>query len=221
MTSSQRGEQVGDANGDAGLQADESVDADGEQSPPPEQRVQELETQLEEVRAQHARAVADYQNLRRRAGAEQREYTRLAQTASVINYLPVHDDLRRALDTVSEHEEIAEHQWVEGIHIVLRKLWGALEASGVEEIEADGRPFDPRLHEAVSSAAGPAGQVVAVVQTGYVLDGQVVRPAMVLVGNGDAEAGGDGPGEQTPDGHAADQQTKNDANDDARDGGER
>ena len=143
------------------------------------------------------------------------------KTDVVINYLPVHDDLRRALDTVSEHEEIAEHQWVEGIHIVLRKLWGALEASGVEEIEADGRSFDPRLHEAVSSAAGPEGQVVAVVQTGYVLDGQVVRPAMVLVGNGDAVAGGDGPGEQTPDGHAADQQTKNDANDDARDGGER
>lgn len=141
-----------------------------------------LQAELEDARARYVRAVADYQNLRRRSDEERREYGRYTLAALVINYLPVLDDLDRALESVPE--EIAGHQWVEGVRMVERKFRGVLESSGVQEIEAEGRPFDPALHEAISYAPGPAGDVIAVVQTGYTLDGKVVRPAQVVVGSG-------------------------------------
>ncbi|MEE8421925.1 MAG: nucleotide exchange factor GrpE [Dehalococcoidia bacterium] len=144
-----------------------------------------LEATVEELRAQYARAVADYQNLKRRQAEERREYTRLAQKTLVLNYLPVFDDLSRALDSVGDHEELDGHSWVDGVRMVQRKFLAVLEGSGVERIDAEGKAFDPELHEAVAFQAGPDGRVVAVVQNGYTIAGLVIRPAMVLVGTGE------------------------------------
>lgn len=91
--------------------------------------------------------------------------------------------------SVDEHPEISGHRWLEGLRIVQRKFLGVLEAGGVAEIDALGCAFDPELHEAVAYQPGPDGQVVAVVQGGYTIDGIVIRPAMVLVGDGDAASG--------------------------------
>ncbi len=161
--------------------------------PPPEaaapdaaSSVDALLAELERVRQAHLRAVADYQNLRRRSEDERREYARYTLTAVILNYLPVLDDLDRALESVDL--DIAEHRWVEGVRMVERKFRGVLEASGVQSIAADGQPFDPAVHEAVSYAPGPEGQVVAVVQAGYTVDGRVIRPAGVIVGNGQVTA---------------------------------
>jgi molecular chaperone GrpE len=68
--------------------------------------------------------------------------------------------------------------------MVERKFRGVLEASGVQPIAAEGEAFDPAVHEAISYAPGPEGQVVAVAQTGYQIDGRVIRPARVVVGSG-------------------------------------
>ncbi|MDP6606497.1 MAG: nucleotide exchange factor GrpE [Dehalococcoidia bacterium] len=152
-----------------------------------------LEATVEELRAQHARAVADYQNLKRRQAEERREYTRLAQKTLVLNYLPVLDDLSRALDSVGDHNELDGHSWVEGMRMAQRKFLAVLEGSGVQPIEAEGEAFDPELHQAVSFQPGPEGRVVAVVQSGYTIDGLVIRPAVVLVGNG--EGGPEQPGD--------------------------
>ncbi len=141
-----------------------------------------LQAELEDTRGRYLRAVADYQNLRRRSEDERKEYGRYTLAALVINYLPVLDDLDRALDSVPP--DIADHQWVEGVRMVERKFRGVLEASGVRPIEAEGLAFDPALHEAISYAPGPAGEIVAVVQPGYTLDGKVVRAAQVVVGSG-------------------------------------
>lgn len=146
-----------------------------------------LVAEIAELRQQHARAVADYQNLRRRQAEERREHARLTLKAAVINYLPVLDDLTRALDTVGEHGELADHPWVEGVRNAQRKFQAVLEASGVQTIEAEGSVFDPQLHQAVSFQDGPDGRVVGVVQSGYTIDGLVIRPAMVLVGNGEGD----------------------------------
>lgn len=141
-----------------------------------------LETELEELRSKYLRAVADYQNLRRRSDEERKEWGRFTLTSVIVNYLPVLDDLDRALESVDS--EIAEHRWVEGVRMVERKFRTVLESSGVQPIEADGQAFDPAMHEAISYAPGPEGQVVAVVQAGYTIDGRVVRPARVVVGSG-------------------------------------
>jgi molecular chaperone GrpE len=160
-----------------------------------------LVAQMVELRQQHARAVADYQNLRRRQAEERRENARLTLKAAVINYLPVLDDLDRALDTVGDHGDLADHPWIEGVRNAQRKFHAVIEASGAQLIEAEGCAFDPELHQAISFQNGPDGQVVAVLQNGYTIDGLVIRPAMVLVGNGE---GADANGQDTADGEAAD-----------------
>ena len=149
----------------------------------------QLEAELADVRNKYLRAMADYQNLRRRSEEERQELARYTLAALVLNYLPVLDDLSRALDSVDA--DIAGHHWVEGVRMVERKFRGVLEASGVRSIAADGAPFDPVTHEAVSYAPGPEGQVIAVVQHGYAIDGKVIRPARVVVGNGHASAAQD------------------------------
>ena len=75
---------------------------------------------------------------------------------------------------------------MDGIRLIHRKFQALLEMAGVQEIEADGQTFDPAYHEAVSQAPGEEGKVVAVVQKGYRLGDRVMRPAMVIVGTGEA-----------------------------------
>jgi molecular chaperone GrpE len=78
--------------------------------------------------------------------------------------------------------------WVEGIKLVERKLWANLEAQGLSPIKALGEPFDPNLHEAVRQDKGKEGIVIEEVQKGYKLNDRVIRPTMVVVGNGEEEA---------------------------------
>ncbi len=147
----------------------------------------DLSAEVEDLRAKYLRAVADYQNLRRRSEEERKEYAHYTLTALIVNYLPVLDDLSRALESVDA--DIADRDWVEGILMVERKFRSVLESSGVQSIAAEGQIFDPAMHEAIAHASGPDGQVVAVVQAGYVLDGKIIRPARVVVGNGPAAGG--------------------------------
>jgi molecular chaperone GrpE len=85
---------------------------------------------------------------------------------------------------------LAGLSWVEGIRAIQRKLKGALEAAGVAEIRAEGEEFDPNIHEAIGQAPGEHNRVVAEAQRGYRLGNRVIRPAMVIVGNGEpAQAG--------------------------------
>ena len=142
-----------------------------------------LRAALDQARAQHLRAVADYQNLQRRAQEERAEFGRYQLTASVLNFLPVLDDLERAVE--STHEDIRDHPWVEGVRLVMQKFRAVLESAGVTEIHALNQPFDPAKHEAVGSAPGPDGTVVRVLQRGYRFNDRVLRAAMVLVGGGE------------------------------------
>lgn len=161
-------------------------------------RTRQLDVELKELRAAHSRAVADYQNLRRRSIEERSEQARLLTKTLIFNYLPILDDLNRALDAVASYEELKDHQWVDGVRMVQRKFWSVLEASGVGEIEAaPGVPFDPELHEAVANQPGPLNEVIGIVQSGYTIDSTVIRPAMVIVGDGgDAAPAADGDSEE-------------------------
>jgi molecular chaperone GrpE len=149
-----------------------------------------LQAQLAEERnrangylAQWQRAAADFQNYKRRIEQEREEYALHANKAIIVNLLPAVDDLDRALASVDP--AIAGSAWVEGIRNIQRKLKGALEASGVSEINALGETFDPNIHEAIGEAPGEHGQVVQELRRGYRLGNRVLRPALVMVGSGD------------------------------------
>ena len=135
------------------------------------------------------RAAADYQNFKRRVEEERSENARFAQAALIINLLPIIDDFDRALETVDA--SLAGLTWVHGIELIRRKFHMLLDMSGVEEIAADGETFDPTVHEAVAQQPGEDHKVIAVVQKGYKLGDRVVRPAMVIVGNGEQPGGGE------------------------------
>jgi molecular chaperone GrpE len=151
--------------------------------------IDQLRAELEDERAKAQsyyqswqRAAADYQNFKRRVEQDRSEAARFANASLIINMLPMLDDLERALKSVDAH--VASLTWVDGIRLIYRKFQALLEMAGVEEIEADGQIFDPAQHEAVSQAPGEDNKVVSVVQKGYRLGDRVIRPAMVVVGQG-------------------------------------
>jgi molecular chaperone GrpE len=128
------------------------------------------------------RSAADFQNYKRRVEQEREEIARLANASLIINLLPLMDDLERALENVDSH--LAGLTWLDGVRLIHRKFQALLEMNGVTEIEADGLQFDPNIHEAVMFGEGEEGKVISVVQKGYRLAGRVLRPSLVVVGQG-------------------------------------
>lgn len=128
------------------------------------------------------RSAADFINYKRRVEGERSEQARFAGAALVINMLPIFDDLDRAVSNIDAG--LAGLNWVQGVVNIQRKFAGLLESMDVHAIEAGGQPFDPALHEAVARQPGEDGKVIAVVQKGYTLGDRVIRPAMVIVGDG-------------------------------------
>jgi molecular chaperone GrpE len=145
-----------------------------------------LKVQLTEAQAQAAeykdgwqRALADFQNYKRRTDTEKADAYQSAVGNIIKRYLPVLDDMERAL--AARPTNLA---WVDGIELIYRKLQTILENEGLKRIEAEGQPFDPNYHEAVAQEAVEGvepGTVVAVMQQGYMLGERVIRPACVRV----------------------------------------
>jgi molecular chaperone GrpE len=154
------------------------------------ERLKELVAEERERADSHMRswqrAAADFQNYKRRVEEERSETARFAGAALIINLLPLIDDLERALRNVDSH--LAELTWVDGIRLIHRKFLALLEMAGCEEVDADGQTFDPAWHEAIGQAPGEENKVVAVVQKGYKLGDRVLRPVMVIVGEGGGAA---------------------------------
>ena len=103
---------------------------------------------------------------------------------AIRRYLDIADDLARALKNSNRPMEGNGAIWAEGIDLIHRKLVGAFEADGVKMIDIEGKFFDPNLHEAISNEDSPdheSGQIIDVVQPGYILGERVIRPARVRV----------------------------------------
>ena len=157
-------------------------DETGEQQPPDE--VESLRAQLQEAQAKAAenldgwqRALAEFQNYRKRIERDRLGEQAIMKGDLIKKVLPVLDDLERALQN-----RPAEDAWSGGIELIQRKLLAILEAEGVKRIEAEGLPFDPNVHEAISQESmddAESGQVLEVTQQGYMLGDRVIRPAQV------------------------------------------
>jgi molecular chaperone GrpE len=129
------------------------------------------------------RTQADFANFKRRNEQDRLEYTRFANANLMLQVLPVLDDLERALEHVPA--KLASIAWVDGVNLIYRKLKATLEAQGLTRIEALGKPFDPNLHEAVRQDKGEEGIIIEEILKGYQLHDKVIRPTMVVVGNGE------------------------------------
>jgi molecular chaperone GrpE len=160
-----------------------AVEIKGTESPEP--ALAEEKKKAEEYLANWQRAQADFINYRRRTEQERQEFNSFANASLIRGLLPVLDDLERALNAIPE--EYSEHDWVEGVRLVERKFKTSLEGQGVKPILTLGMAFDPNLHEALRQDKGKEGMVISEVQKGYTLHDKLLRPARVIVGNGEAE----------------------------------
>jgi molecular chaperone GrpE len=128
------------------------------------------------------RSMAEFTNFRKRQERE-RELARFETVGRIAKrYLPVVDDLERALNERPTSGEGAA--WSEGIELIYRKLMNILDAEGVTLIDAQNQMFDPNLHEAVvqtESDEHESGQIIEVLQPGYKMGERVLRPAMVRI----------------------------------------
>jgi molecular chaperone GrpE len=128
------------------------------------------------------RLAAEFDNFRKRSAREQAGLIERANERLVKELLPVLDDLERALEAASQHEEA---KLEEGVALVHRSLADLLAREGLAEVPTDGR-FDPHLQEALLSQPSEAdeGTVIQVLQKGYLLGDRVLRPARVVISSG-------------------------------------
>ncbi|MEE2764222.1 MAG: nucleotide exchange factor GrpE [Pseudomonadota bacterium] len=145
-----------------------------------------LAAQVQEYQEQMLRAQAEMQNVRRRAEIDVEKAHKFALEKFVKELLPVADSLEKAVESTEGHENAGEvvASIREGVEMTLNLFMSSLKKFNVEQINPVGEPFDPQQHEAMSMVPAPDAEpnsVVAVVQKGYLLNGRVVRPAMVVV----------------------------------------
>ncbi len=145
----------------------------------------EEKKKAEDYLANWQRAQADFINYKRRTELERQDFNRFANANLILSLLPALDDLERALSSIPP--KLAKHSWVDGIRLVERKFKSSLETQGLTPIKALGEPFDPNFHEALRQDKGKEGIIVEEFQKGYMLGDRVLRPAKVVVGNGEEE----------------------------------
>lgn len=143
-------------------------------------KASDLEKQLAELTEALQRERADAVNLRRRAEEERLRMAGFYKANVVRELLPVIDNFERALKHVPKDME--KHEYVKGVQGVAKQFEEILAKLGVDRIKTVGEPFNPEVHEAVSHEEGDGEEVVSEeLQSGYKIDDEVIRPAMVRV----------------------------------------
>lgn len=153
--------------------------------------LEDLRSKEAETRDQLLRARAELENLRKRTARDIEDSHKFALQSFVRELLPVKDSLETGLRTGSIETSGNATSLMQGIRLTL-KLWQeALAREGVEELDPLGQPFDPDLHEALTtrhSLDAPPNTVLEVMQKGYLLNGRLIRPARVIVATGGGPA---------------------------------
>jgi molecular chaperone GrpE len=159
---------------------------------PPVETVEIPKTELEDLRRlagtdseyrdKMLRTLAEMDNLRKRLDRERKEYINYANQELMGEFIPVLDNFHRALQSIPGTEETAA--LLDGVKMIFRQLEDVFRKQGLEEVEAEGRPFDPHLHEAVQvelTDSVPEDTVLEVIRKGYLFRGRLLRPAEVKV----------------------------------------
>ena len=159
----------------------------------PEEEEEDLEATVADLNDKLLRALAETENIRRRAVRDKEDASKYAISNFARDMLALSDNLHRAMDSVdpeTRQKDAAVEQIMVGLEMTAREVNNAFERYGIKVIEAMGEKFDHNLHEALfemDDASKPPGTVVQVVETGYVLKDRLLRPAKVGVSKGGAK----------------------------------
>lgn len=150
---------------------------------PLQKEVEELNDKLSAEHDKYVRLYAEFETFRRRSSEEKLALVGSAAADTIKGLLPVLDDCERAMQMLAESSDDAAR---EGTALIYNKLMEYLKGRGLTVIEAKGQPFDTDYHEALTQVPAPdeemKGKVLDVYQTGYMLNGKVLRYAKVIVG---------------------------------------
>ncbi|MBR5906647.1 MAG: nucleotide exchange factor GrpE [Bacteroidales bacterium] len=150
---------------------------------PLQKQVDELNDKLSEEHDKYVRLYAEFETFRRRSSEEKLALVGTAAADTIKGLLPVLDDCERAMQMLAGSSDEAAK---EGTALIYNKLMEYLKTRGLTEIEAKGQPFDTDFHEALTQVPAPSedlkGKVIDVYQTGYMLNGKILRYAKVIVG---------------------------------------
>lgn len=159
----------------------EAAAAEADKTTELQQKIEALEKELADEKEKYLRLDAEYYNYRTRSLKEKQDAYDNALTKAVTEVLSVIDNFERALTA-----ECADANFKKGVEMIFRQYTAILEKLGVKEIEAEGKPFDPNFHNAVSQITDEnlgENTVAAVLRKGYIMGNKVIRHAMVTVAN--------------------------------------
>ncbi|MFN4088409.1 MAG: nucleotide exchange factor GrpE [Alphaproteobacteria bacterium] len=170
--------------------------ANGEAEAAEAQRIAELEAEVASLKDQHLRALAEVENVRRRGQRDREEAAKFAAAGFARELLAVADNLRRGIESVPPDAKAGDHHlanFMAGVELVERDLLTAFEKHGVQRVAPKpGDRFDANLHQAMfemEDSGQPAGTIAQVLQPGYILNGRLLRAAMVGVAKGEPVQG--------------------------------
>lgn len=159
------------------------------------QSLEELENEvveLDELRAERddykdkfMRALADAENVRKRGEKARREAEQYGGSKLARDMLPVYDNMKRALETITDEQKESSKALIEGIELTMRELLNVFKKHGMEVVSPKlGDKFDPQIHEAMFEAPVPntvSGEIIQVSAEGFMLHDRLLRPAQVGV----------------------------------------
>ena len=146
-------------------------------------KIEEVEEKLAKEKDDYVRLMAEFETFRRRSSEDRLNLISSAAADTIKGLLPVLDDCERAMEIL---EKSSDEAAMEGTSLIYTKLMEYLKTRGLAKIEAKGEDFNTDFHEAVTQFPAPSedmkGKVIDVVQTGYMLNGKILRYAKVVVG---------------------------------------
>lgn len=146
------------------------------------QELEETRAKADEYLDGWQRARAEFTNYKKRIEREQAQIYQTVTGNVIKKYMEITDDFERALINKPQGSDGAE--WANGVELIYSKLLAILQNEGVVRMDAQGQVFDPNLHEAITSEESDtyeSGEIIEVLQPGYMIGNRVLRPAMVRV----------------------------------------
>ncbi|WP_370738064.1 nucleotide exchange factor GrpE [Pacificibacter marinus] len=165
------------------MEVDDPIDFLGEDSS--EEEIEQLRAERDDMRDRFMRAMADAENSRKRSERDRREAENYGGSKLARDMLPVFDNLKRAVDTITDEQREAQKALIEGIELTMRELLNVFKKHGIDAVAPEvGDKFDPNIHEAMFEApvAGTkAGDIIQIMNVGFMIHDRLLRPAQVGV----------------------------------------
>ncbi len=167
------------------IEADLDAAHDDEAELTPEQMIEELRAERDSFQDKFMRALADAENARKRAQKDRMEAENYGGSKLSRDMLPVFDNMKRAVESVTDEQREVAAPLIEGIELTMRELLNVFNKHGIQVIDPQvGDRFDPKIHEAMFEAplqGTKAGEIIQVSAQGFMLHDRILRPAQVGV----------------------------------------